>query len=307
MNAGPSGFQNAAVTKGVVIIVGVVSLLVGTQGGGRACSLSYQAIFRKLHLWRLFTSNFVVSTSPELIFGLYLIYFFRVFERQLGSNKYTVFVLFSSVLTTILEVIALAAVRDPTSSGIALSPGPYGLIFASFVPFFFDIPISTRFRVFGVTFSDKSFIYLAGLQLLLSSWKRSLIPGLCGILAGFTYRSNVLGLRRMKFPDSLASAAAKLFRPLLSSVASSPTGTGGRPREAANQAPLGRPFEGRFAASAAPLAPMAPPPPPPPPPEESVSTLVAMGFDRSMAVQALARSRNDLMMATNLLLESQTH
>ncbi|KAL3698234.1 hypothetical protein R1sor_012310 [Riccia sorocarpa] len=305
MNAGPSGFQNAAVTKGVVIIVGVVSLLVGTQGGARACSLSYQAIFRKLQLWRLITSNFIVSTSPELIFGLYLIYFFRVFERQLGSNKYTVFVLFSTFLTTLLEVIALAAIRDPTSSGIALSPGPYGLIFASFVPFFFDIPISTRFRVFGVTFSDKSFIYLAGLQLLLSSWKRSLIPGLCGILAGFTYRSNVLGLRRMKFPESLASAAAKLFRPLLSSVASSPTSTGSRhtgAREAANQAPLGRSFEGRFGASAPPLAPMAPPPPP----EESVSTLVAMGFDRNMAVQALARSRNDLMMATNLLLESQT-
>ncbi|BBN01936.1 ubiquitin-associated domain-containing protein 2 [Marchantia polymorpha subsp. ruderalis] len=306
MNAGPSGFQNAAVTKGVVIICGVVSLLVGTQGGARACSLSYQAIFRKLQLWRLITSNFVVSTSPELIFGLYLIYFFRVFERQLGSNKYMVFVLFSTILTTLLEVIALAAIRDPTSSGIALSPGPYGLIFASFIPFFFDIPISTRFRVFGATFSDKSFIYLAGLQLLLSSWKRSLIPGICGILAGFTYRSNVLRLRRMKFPDSLASATATLFRPLLSSVASSPAVPAGRPagtREAANQTQMGRPYEGRFAATAPPLAPMAPPPPP----EESVSTLVAMGFDRNLAVQALTRSRNDVMMATNLLLESQTH
>ncbi|OAE21162.1 hypothetical protein AXG93_872s1310 [Marchantia polymorpha subsp. ruderalis] len=217
-----------------------------------------------------------------------------------------VFVLFSTILTTLLEVIALAAIRDPTSSGIALSPGPYGLIFASFIPFFFDIPISTRFRVFGATFSDKSFIYLAGLQLLLSSWKRSLIPGICGILAGFTYRSNVLRLRRMKFPDSLASATATLFRPLLSSVASSPAVPAGRPagtREAANQTQMGRPYEGRFAATAPPLAPMAPPPPP----EESVSTLVAMGFDRNLAVQALTRSRNDVMMATNLLLESQTH
>ena len=45
-----------------------------------------------------------------------------------------------------------------------VTSGPYGLIFASFVPFFFDIPVSTWFRVFGVRFSDKSFIYLAGLQ-----------------------------------------------------------------------------------------------------------------------------------------------
>lgn len=47
-----------------------------------------------------------------------------------------------------------------------VTSGPYGLIFASFVPFFFDIPVSTRFRVFGVHFSDKSFIYLAGLQVI---------------------------------------------------------------------------------------------------------------------------------------------
>ena len=50
------------------------------------------------------------------------------------------------------------------SSANLISSGPYGVIFASFVPFFLDIPVSTRFRVFGVHFSDKSFIYLAGLQ-----------------------------------------------------------------------------------------------------------------------------------------------
>lgn len=115
-----------------------------------------------------------------------------------------------------------------------VTSGPYGLIFASFVPFFFDIPISTRFRVFGVCFSDKSFIYLAGLQvrltriihakrrqffylfyfsscllykpiksnlffqLLLSSWKRSILPGVCGILAGSLYRLNLFRIRRAK-------------------------------------------------------------------------------------------------------------
>lgn len=47
-----------------------------------------------------------------------------------------------------------------------LTSGPYGLIFSSFIPFYFDIPISTRFRVFGIRFTDKSFIYLAGLQVI---------------------------------------------------------------------------------------------------------------------------------------------
>ncbi|MCI01424.1 ubiquitin-associated domain-containing protein 2-like, partial [Trifolium medium] len=49
-------------------------------------------------------------------------------------------------------------------SATLVTPGPYGLIFASFVPFFFDIPVSTRFRMFGFNFSDKSIIYVAGLQ-----------------------------------------------------------------------------------------------------------------------------------------------
>lgn len=69
-------------------------------------------------------------------------------------------------VTSVLEILILKVVcslfADPTAK--LVTPGPYGLIFASFVPFFLDIPVSTRFRVFGFHFSDKSFIYLAGLQ-----------------------------------------------------------------------------------------------------------------------------------------------
>jgi len=50
-----------------------------------------------------------------------------------------------------------------------MASGPYGLIFASFVPFYLDIPVSSRFHIFGINFTDKSFIYLAGLQVLVIS------------------------------------------------------------------------------------------------------------------------------------------
>jgi len=33
---------------------------------------------------------FAFSSTPELIFGAALLYYFRVFERQIGSNKYAV-------------------------------------------------------------------------------------------------------------------------------------------------------------------------------------------------------------------------
>lgn len=55
----------------------------------------------------------------------------------------------------------------PDTTANLLTSGPYGLIFASFIPFYLDIPVSTRFRVFGVNFSDKSFIYLAGVQVII--------------------------------------------------------------------------------------------------------------------------------------------
>ena len=35
-------------------------------------------------------------------------------------------------------------------------------------------------------------------QLLVSSWKRTLIPGMCGFLAGAVYHINVLKIRRVK-------------------------------------------------------------------------------------------------------------
>jgi hypothetical protein len=35
-------------------------------------------------------SPLVFPSLPELFFGLYLLYFFRVFERQVGSTKYMV-------------------------------------------------------------------------------------------------------------------------------------------------------------------------------------------------------------------------
>eukprot|EP01018_Ginkgo_biloba_P036217 Gb_32783 [translate_table: standard] len=297
MNNGPSGFHNAPVTKGLVITCTIVSIIIGMQGGSSACSLSYQAIVRKLHLWRLVTSAFVFSSTPELMFGLYLLYYFRVFERQIGSNKYSVFVLFSIIFTIFFELISLIVFKDPTSSGLA--PGPYGLIFSSFIPFYFDIPVSTRFRIFGLRFSDKSFVYLAGLQLLLSSWEKSFIPGLCGVFAGLSYRLNVFGVRRIKFPELLVSSISHLSLPAVSAAPSATASRGNVTGE--TRAPLGRQFEEDFAAAAPLLASAGDPS------EEDILTLVSMGFERNNAIQALIQGGNDINAATNILLEAQSH
>ncbi|CAL2271489.1 unnamed protein product [Prunus armeniaca] len=204
MNGGPSGFHNAPVTRAFVIASALFTVFFGFQGRSSKLGLSYLDIFGKFRLWKLIVSIFAFSSTPELMFGLYLLYYFRVFERQIGSNKYSVFILFSVTVSLLFEILALAYLKDPAVN--LVTSGPYGLIFASFVPFFFDIPVSTRFRVFGVRFSDKSFIYLAGLQLLLSSWKRSILPGVFGILCGSLYHLNVFHIRKAKITEDYALA-----------------------------------------------------------------------------------------------------
>ncbi|KAH7557110.1 hypothetical protein JRO89_XS11G0048100 [Xanthoceras sorbifolium] len=202
----------------------------------------------------------------------------------------------------------LALLKDPTMN--LLTSGPYGLIFASFVPFHFDIPVSTRFRVFGVRFSDKSFIYLAGLQLFLSSWKRSILPGICGILAGSLYRLNVFRIRKAKFPEFVTSFFSRISWPSMRSSPAAPTRNvvGGVPSYTGRQVEASALVEClnsaiflQFRTYPSPV------PSTTEPPEDSIAMLVSMGFDRNSARQALVHARNDVNAATNILLEAESH
>ncbi|KAM1333273.1 hypothetical protein ACFX2I_009220 [Malus domestica] len=289
MNGGPSGFHNAPVTRAFVIASGLFTVFFGIQGRSSKLGLSYLDIFGKFRLWKLIVSIFAFSSTPELMFGLYLLYYFRVFERQIGSNKYSVFILYTVTVSLLFEILALAILKDPAVN--LVTSGPYGLIFASFVPFFFDIPVSTRFRVFGVRFSDKSFIYLAGLQLLLSSWKRSILPGIFGIICGSLYHLNVFCIRKAKFPEFIASFLSRLSWPSMGTPPAAPS------RNVVGNAPPFTAPQRNIPSSMSATEPT----------EDSIATLVSMGFDRNSARQALVQARNDITVATNILLEAQAH
>lgn len=291
MSAGPSGFNNAPVARAFIVGTAVFSFVFAVTGRVPRTGLSYQDVFNNLRLGKLLTSIFAFSSTPELICGLYLLYYFRVFERQIGSNKYSVFVMFSILVSSLLELLSLTLFKDSTLK--ILASGPYGLVFSSFVPFFFDIPVTSRFRIFGITFTDKSFTYFVGLQLLLSSWKSSLLPGFCGVLAGSLYRLNLFGIRRAKLPEFLALLFSRFF-PSSSGRSSQGNLANGNTR---NLTPhRDRRGERNYAAPAVGE-----------PPQESIATLVSMGFDTNSARQALVRARNDIQVATNILLEAQSH
>ncbi|KAG6538270.1 hypothetical protein ZIOFF_003383 [Zingiber officinale] len=138
------------------------------------------------------------------------------------------------------------------SNSQVLASGPYGFIFASFVSFYFDIPVTSRFRMFGLNLSNKSAVYFAAFQLVLSAWRRSFIPVISGLLAGFVFRANLFGICKLKRNNRSV---------------------------------------GNFM---------------PEPSESSIATLVSMGFESNAARQALLQARNDLNVATNILLEAQS-
>jgi len=191
------------------------------------------------------------------------------------------------MVSVLLQILALGYLKDPSIN--PLTSGPYGLIFASYVPFFFDIPVSMRFRIFRLSLSDKSFVYLAGLQLLCSSGRRSVVPGVSGIIAGLLYRLNTFGIRRLKFPEFVASLVTRV------SWLFSRNPYQGLPTTENDANISSHQVHQTQAAHTATQD----------PPESSIAALVSMGFDRSSAVQALVLTNNDVNLASNILLEAQ--
>jgi hypothetical protein len=78
-----------------------------------------------------------------------------------------------------------------------LLPLPLPLALASFVPFALDVPATSSFTFLGVRASEKAFVYLSGLQLLLAIGRPGLAAGGLCLLAGLLHRANFLGLRRL--------------------------------------------------------------------------------------------------------------
>ncbi|OAY77468.1 Rhomboid-like protein 20 [Ananas comosus] len=330
MNGGPSGFHNAPVARAFVLACVLLTAVFGVRGRALRLGLSYQDIIKNFQLWRIFASVFAFSSTPELLFGVYLLYYFRVFERQMGSNKYSVFVLFSLIVSSLFEIIALMLFKDPTANVIA--SGPYGLIFSSFVPFYFDIPVTSRFRIFGLQFGDKSFIYLAGLQVIVVS-RISIFLGAVYVIVNYSVFSLLLSASlvvlekvtftwpmwnagwhpispqciwysRDKVPKRRGETFLKVFRifwgKLIANVTKweycrkyfffhrpSNSGKSSYFLSIRNYPPVARA-------------------PPPEPPESSIAMLVSMGFDSNAARQALMQARNDINVATNILLEAQS-
>ncbi|KAF9933178.1 hypothetical protein FBU30_006344 [Linnemannia zychae] len=214
--AGPSGFYNAPTTKGVLLVVGALSLLSSIFQIKTDFHLQLVPHLTTHHqFWRLITSHFAFLNSAEMLFGGLIIYHLRIIERLFGPAKYVAFLFVSAVISTLLNIAVLVT---GSSLGLNVLPaGPYGVIFAALYQFYRVIPSMYEFKVFGISFTDKVFMYALAVQLMLSHMPGSIASAICGLMAGAMYRSDMAGIKRWRFPEPIMKLAVRFLLPIFSS------------------------------------------------------------------------------------------
>ncbi|KAG2206105.1 hypothetical protein INT47_003754 [Mucor saturninus] len=163
--------------------------------------------------WRLLTSHFIFANSGDVFFGSILLYTMRVIERQYGSAKYMAFLFITTLISTLFELGALAF---GARIGLKSIPGgPFALLFAVLYQYHRLIPVTYRFRVFGITMNDKLFLYILAFQLAVSQSLQTITPALCGILSGALYRTDIANIKQWRFPFILQKFTIQFIKPYL--------------------------------------------------------------------------------------------
>ena len=138
-----------------------------------------------------------------------------MFERQMGSSKFAFFVLMCYFVGELLEFAGIAILASfPFSNnqkmivkyGPFYCSGPYPLIFAEFVLYYHQVPTLYNFKVLDTfSFSNKSFIYIIGIQLFLMKYPSTLIISISSFVIVNFYLSDLFQLKKIKMPSCFDS------------------------------------------------------------------------------------------------------
>ncbi|XP_030636253.1 ubiquitin-associated domain-containing protein 2 isoform X1 [Chanos chanos] len=337
---GSRGLYKAPVSKSLLLIPSALSVVL-TVVLPQYQSLfvySLQAIKQDKQFWRLLSGRLICLDLKDTFCSGLLIYNFRIFERRFGSRKFASFLFGTWVLSAVVDFLLIEALHFLFELQVDVLPaGLLGPVFSLFVPFYSSIPRVQVTQMLGQIFiTNKSLVYIVGLQLLTSSafmW----VIALSGLISGLLYYADVLAVQRcLSVPAWLARFASLLLEPLFSGAeptTEAPVGMGAtldiqrqqrmdlldqqlllsqlaQFRRNTQQPQASLLNWNRFFPSLrqrAPNRPAAPPRPRPldntPVAEEQVARLMEMGFSRVDAQEALRASNNDINMATNFLLQ----
>jgi hypothetical protein len=210
----------------------------------------------------------------------------------MGTRKFGTFLFYTSLLSTLLELIFFNIFFDTERYS-----GPYPQLGAVLYLYHKYTPRlhPKFFGVLGYDFSEKSLTYGLCAQVVLSGGWSTVIPSLFGCLAG----SMCVKWSEVEMPElfyGAASAVGRVFAdeaPAVMMARSVQRGAQTRPRRRNNG--------GQQRAPAVPTV-VQPPRPPPPPSEEAIEQLTSMGFEREAVVRALQQCDNNVEAAANRLL-----
>lgn len=287
---GAAWFQGAPVTKAIAISTAIIYVVAEMNKWHDALIFDTTKIFDHAQFYRIFVCNLTFASMGELIFGLVaLCPLMRRFEREMGSRRFGAFIVYSSVLSTILELVVFNIFFD-----LERYSGPYpqlGAVLALYHKFTPRLH-PKFFGALGYDFSEKSLIYGLCAQVILSGGLSTIVPTLVGFFSG----TLSVNLSETELPEFVYTMGQYMGKPLMdeaptimmSRTVQRGAEGGNRPRRAPNG-------DGRAAAPAA-------PPPPPPPPEEAISQLTSMGFAREAVIRALQQTDNNVEAAANRLM-----
>ena len=291
----------------LALTIGVVTKTLLANGAADAFSLSKVLAGDYANL---VTPVLAYDDKIQLAVGSVLLHMLRVFEQQFGSRKFGSFVFFSWLLSVLLHVAVSAACQSAGIAAAQPASGPFFLIFALLVLYYYNIPAlsPSKFSLMGLGLSEKTWTYVLGLQLACSAQAHGLVSAGVGLLVGLIYYSNQLGVQGWRLPG-VVEKLISLPLVLLGGEADA-SGGAASPRTAArsddedNMDPLPsarqrswseatqerlHDFGGLGEAIQ-------------PPTEEQIATITSLGFDRARAVHALEQCDNNVEQAANFIL-----
>lgn len=173
-------------------------------------------ISRDHQYWRLIVHHTAFSNSSELFLWELILYNIGVnIERQFGGVKYASFLVVSTLLVTVLELLSLLVLHQLGYSFNAIPSGPIGLAFSLIYQYFRLVPSTYHFRVFGVALSNKAFVYALASQLALSQpWSTTFAAAL-GFSAGSLYQADIASLKSYRLPPWFVRLTSRYLSSLI--------------------------------------------------------------------------------------------
>ncbi|CAG7785520.1 unnamed protein product [Allacma fusca] len=210
-----TGFYKAPVCKGLIgtMFLTCTAIHVPMMTHLRQyLSCQIPQILSSAQIWRLLFNRLTFLHTKDILCSVLVIYCFRIFERRMGSKRFSSYLLGTCTIATILEictVLVLARFNIDYHSGGYLPSGLYGFLFPLFVNYYLDIPRITMSNFLGMSVTGKTITYLLGLQIASTS-PATVVSALCGIIAGLIYRANLFKVQRvLRVPDVVARCCDK--------------------------------------------------------------------------------------------------